>query len=258
MSPEKIIKRQAREALKGNAVTLIAAAGAVLLTALLLNYLNITTVFLLESNGVLGTAPQSPGHIIVKFCYGAALMLLSPLFNGCLRMAASVARGRQCCANELFFFFGTAHRYSKTLVIDMILLLYLTPCAAIMAAGEYAGTVLAEQLPAWEYSANLFPALTGIVAALICVPILAVFVHYPLAAYALNENIPIEHCVFLMIAFSARNLGKTLRLVFSFAGWAALCFFVLPALYVIPYFAVTSIQSAKWLFELEENRGIAE
>jgi hypothetical protein len=41
----------------------------------------------------------------------------------------------------------------------------------------------------------------------------------------------------------------------SFAGWFALCFFVVPALYVLPYFAVAAANSARWLFEMERSGG---
>ena len=40
----------------------------------------------------------------------------------------------------------------------------------------------------------------------------------------------------------------------SFSGWLLLCFFVVPALYVIPYVSVSALTSAKWLFQLDERR----
>ena len=59
-----------------------------------------------------------------------------------------------------------------------------------------------------------------------------------------------------MMAFSIKNFISTIKLFIGFIGWAALCFFVVPAFYVVPYFLTTSAMSAKWLFELEGSRDI--
>lgn len=36
-------------------------------------------------------------------------------------------------------------------------------------------------------------------------------------------------------------------------GWIALCFFIIPTLYVVPYLAVTLMNSARWLFAMNNK-----
>ena len=93
------------------------------------------------------------------------------------------------------------------------------------------------------------------ISVIIKVLIYLVFVHYPLNAYAQDESKSVVKYAFGYIGFSLRNLWKTIKLIFSFIGWIALCFFVVPAFYVLPYILVSMSYSAKWLFTLNRNRG---
>ena len=59
--------------------------------------------------------------------------------------------------------------------------------------------------------------------------------------------------LFGCIGFSFRYSGALLRLIFSMFGWIALCFFVLPALYAVPYISVALMNSARWLFAMNQK-----
>ena len=83
-----------------------------------------------------------------------------------------------------------------------------------------------------------------------------IFVHYTFLAYGFNEHLPLGIYLPRMMAFSIKNFIPTIKLFIGFIGWAALCFFVVPAFYAVPYFLTTSAMSAKWLFELEGSRDI--
>ena len=105
---------------------------------------------------------------------------------------------------------------------------------------------------AGEYSLVVAAAvLTGVIYVLAYM----IFVHYPLMIYALRSDISVSKCVFGSIGFSFKHFGKLFKLILSYFGWFALCFFVVPALYVIPYFYAGSLLSAKWLLELDRRGG---
>ena len=110
------------------------------------------------------------------------------------------------------------------------------------------------------------PSLTAVVAVLLVLAFIVstavvvvcyiIFVHYTFLAYGFNEHLPLGIYLPRMMAFSIKNFIPTIKLFIGFIGWAALCFFVVPAFYAVPYFLTASAMSAKWLFELEGSRDI--
>ena len=98
--------------------------------------------------------------------------------------------------------------------------------------------------------------LAFIVSTAVVVVCYIIFVHYTFLAYGFNEHLPLGIYLPRMMAFSIKNFISTIKLFIGFIGWAALCFFVVPAFYAVPYFLTTSAMSAKWLFELEGSRDI--
>ena len=58
-----------------------------------------------------------------------------------------------------------------------------------------------------------------------------IFVHYTFLAYGFNEHLPLGIYLPRMMAFSIKNFISTIKLFIGFIGWAALCFFVVPAFY---------------------------
>ncbi len=97
----------------------------------------------------------------------------------------------------------------------------------------------------------MLTALATVLTVLIRVMLYMLLAHYPLMRYALDENIGAGACVFGTLGFSLRRFGKLFKLALSFAGWFALCFFVVPVLYVLPYFAVAAVNSARWLLQMD-------
>jgi hypothetical protein len=117
----------------------------------------------------------------------------------------------------------------------------------------------AEELYTSEPALSLEWAVTlflSVIAWLIKLVIYMIFVHFQLAGYALDNSKSVLSLSFGRIGFGLKHFGKLFKLMLSFAGWFALCFFILPALYAAPYFAVASMQSARWLFDIE-NKGVS-
>ena len=254
---EKIIKQQARQALRGNLSQLIAAAGSVVTVYLAVQYANYMVYFSLKNLDVTQIGLLSAETL---FALGTAVMLLlcSPLLNGFLRASANTALQKDCGARDVLFYFKKTELYFKTLLINLLVYMLFSITSTALNVSMY----LEKLAPSVTDPAvfGFTPQGFAVVFAAVLTVIISIFlymffVHFPLMSYALNENQGVGRCVFVTMGFSFRNFGKLLRLMLSFAGWFALCFFVLPILYVLPYFSVASLLSARWLFDLDESRG---
>ncbi len=262
MKTETYIKKQARQALRGNMSKLLAAAGVTALAFLLLEYLEYLVLLL---SGVIhvSTGEMKEGNevlqIIVTVVYTAVVMLAAPLVNGFVRMVMTTAVQRRCRSTDVLYYFHGAHRYVKTVVLDLLLFLMFFVASSLLNFSGYLQVFLPDLFNA-QPSLTIEGILTvfmQIVTVILRVLVYMLLVHYPLLSYAFDENQTIVECGFGKIGFSVRHFWQLFRLMLSFAGWFALCFFVVPVLYVLPYFAVAAATSAKWLFALERNGGTA-
>lgn len=256
MKTEKFVKQRAREALKGNMVQLIAAMALAFAAFLLTDF--VQTIFLLLTQQVnLDTGEvisnENISYYLIVAGTVAVLMLASPLVNGFLKAAANTAEYGDCEARDVFFYFRGAGMYFKTVAINLLIYLLFALSTGILNFSNYLSMLFPNGAnDSGEYAlAVLAAVLTGVVYVLAYM----IFVHYPLMIYALRSDIPIGKCVFGSIGFSFKHFGKLFKLMLSYIGWFALCFFVVPALYVIPYFYVGSLFSTKWLLELDRRGG---
>ncbi len=258
MTTEKIVMQQARKALRGNLSKLIAAAGLTMLAFLLVEYLEYFVGVLLGVPDI-DSGEQlpfdNPAALAVALGFTAVLLLAMPLLNGFLRMAATTAVRKECASRDIFYYFRSAGLYFKTVLVDFLLYALWSLAAALLNASGILGALVPElfQVDTPFTVQHYLTVLAAVVTVLLRVILYMLLAHYPLLAYALNENRSVGQCVFGTIGFSFRHFGQLLRLMFRFIGWFALCFFVVPALYVLPYFSVASLMSARWLLELDNG-----
>lgn len=260
LKTEKQVKQQARAALKGNFTQLIATAGLAA-TAVILVQCAQTIALLLTDCIDINTQEIVDSRyfyfLAVVAGSSALTLLISPLFNGFIKAAVNTAVKKTCEAGDAFYYFRGAGRYFKTLLINLILFLFFSIITNAFNPANY----LQKLFPQWyEQGLSFNLESTAVVAAetvatVVKIIVFMLFVHFPLLAYALNDNISVGRCVFVNIGFAFKNVGKLFRLVMSFIGWFALCFFVVPLIYVVPYYTVAAATSARWLYEMDNNRG---
>ena len=258
MSIEKEIKRQARASLRGNMSKLIAGAG---LTALVLVLLEYTEYLFFYATGVMNwetgavADTDTPAFYIVTGVFLAAMLLASPVLNGFLRMAVQTAVKKECRSTDVFYYFTASTRYFKTVLINLLLFFGISVVSSVLNISGWLQLVS----PEWFDAASGFTperiltVFTGAVTWLVRILAFMLLAHYPLLSYAFDETQSVKHCVFDTLPFSFRHFWQLLRLAFSFTGWFALCFFVVPALYVVPYYTVAAADSARWLFQMENG-----
>ena len=251
MSKEKMIKQQARAALKGNIVPIIAGALFVCVTAVMLANIGdlLLVVFGLYDfdKEAVSEGKEWIGNLVYMGTYVAAL-LLSPLVNGTVRAAANAVTKGENSASDVFRYFARPALYLKTLVVNLLLLLlYMLP-AELLNFSRYSEWVFGDSLTgAWATAA---PVLAAVLTVLVRVFIYMVLVHYPLMIYALDDRLHPLRCAFGFIGFSFRNLGALIRLLLSMIGWIALSFLILPMFYSVPYLLTACTDSARWLYQL--------
>ena len=246
MSKEKIIKKQARESLQGNISILIAGGIAICAMILLFEYAAYLAGILLGVIDITTDEIVAGGeltYLLLSLGEITLIALASPFINGFLKAAANTAIYKRCESTDLFCFFSDSLLYLKTIVINMALcMMWLI----ISMPFEFIFNLIFEE-------GGFMGILNTVIVVLWKIIIYLFFVHYPLAAYAIDDSKSVGKYIFGYIGFSFRNCGKILKLIFSMLGWILLCFFVLPMLYVVPYLAVAIMNSARWLFALEEQ-----
>lgn len=262
MSTEKVIKNQAKESLKNNWSVIIGAVIAVCVVFILIDALLYGFGFFAKAIDTdTGLVREGRKQIFTVIACGAltVTILVSPLVNGLFKMFCNTSLYNRTEISDLFFFFKGAHRYFKTLLINITLLFLFSVISYGLDAYSYACYVLGASLKSgFNLDFNtLILIVFYIVSVIIKVFIYLLFVHFPLVAYSFDDRMSVSKYMFGYIGFSLRHFAKTLKLVVSFFGWIVLsCAFIVPAFYAFPYIMTSMTTSAKWLFSLERNRGV--
>ena len=260
MSTEKIIKNHARGSLSGNWSSIIIAVlffCAVILLVDCLVYL--PSIYFKIVDTETGNFIKDREWIfnIINLVAYWIILFFSPIINGIYRMAFKTADCGKTELTDAFYYFKGIYRYFKTTLINLFLICTTTLLFYVLDVYRYATILLDSNLKdGFKFDIiTLVLVLAMAISVILKVLVYIVFVHYPLIAYAEDENKSVVKYAFGYIGFALRNLWKTIKLIISFIGWIALCFFVVPAFYVLPYILVSMSYSAKWLFTLDRNRG---
>ncbi len=258
MKTEQIIKKQARGAMRGNMSMLIAAAGLVSLVLLLLEYLEYLA-FYIEGVVDFDTGFVADGfqtyYVLTVSGFAVAVLFASPLLNGFLRMAADTAIKKECRSADVFYCFKSFRLYFKTVLFNLALYLLVASASSVLNLSGLLSWLLPDIFDA-EMSfkvESILTVLAAVVTFILRIIVFLIFAYYPLLAYAIKGEMRISSA-FKMLGFSIKHFPQAFKLTLSFTGWFALCFFVVPVIYVAPYFAVSSAMSARWLLELDGSR----
>lgn len=259
MNVEKIIKAQSREAMNGKWISLV--AGFLLLSAMIC--LVVTGVDLAVSvfgirneNGML--KPNTENIFTVIVCTGVLVfMLLTPAKNGFLKICYNIASGKEGELKDAFYFFKrnkflSALQFNLLLTVRFIvnILIGLIPFFILWAVTYFFSLQLLTTVTANEiaYYIQLVFFITGIVFGIIRSAKLYI------ADFLFIENDgETENTISASKAILKKHGKDAFRLFISFIPWIALCFFVLPAIYVIPYMSTSFATSSKWLIRLYKD-----
>lgn len=248
LSPSAIVRSQARKTLKGNYVAAVSAFVILLLPIYIVMGLNaIVEAFLLQGIndqvllGILAIAIMTPLTVVT-------VVLLSPLFNGYIRLFYQAALTQEFRMSELFYYFENG-RYLKTLLLNLAYLvrmmlpailfflpvfLYHIFCFSYMQS--FVGTVL------YKDFAFILTIMSAILLILYSLKYFLVF-----TLYSTNEQMDNRELLRASRAIMKEQKQSAAQLIFSFTPWFLLCLLILPMLYVIPYFTQSLCIGAKWM-----------
>ena len=247
MNTEKTVRKQAKKVLEGNRSVIISeimVAVLAFLTGLFAFSLAMSVAGLYDVKNPNQT--QQMLTMIFGLVFFAFVVVCLPLINGVYRSVCNVVRGRECSPLDVFYYY----------VISVGLFFIISGLLNVFNYLSAVSDKIIENSPSLTAVVAVLLVLAFIVSTAVVVVCYIIFVHYTFLAYGFNEHLPLGIYLPRMMAFSIKNFISTIKLFIGFIGWAALCFFVVPAFYVVPYFLTTSAMSAKWLFELEGSRDI--
>ena len=259
MSTEKFIKKQSRDYLSGNWLTIISAVFTVCAVLIVLEGIfYLITVYFKIMNVETGAVYEGREWIYAIMLLAVSLtgVLLSPLINGIYKMAGNLVQRKPCEASDMFYFFGNLKRYMRTVVINVALSVFFIFFSELTNVFNYTCLLLNADYYR-DFGLNLTTLalfLAGVVTLVIKGLLYMIIMNYPLIAYALDDSKGVFRYIFGYIGLSFKHIWKTIKLFLSFMGHIVLCFFVAPAIYVLPYLLTALTNSAKLVFELEQNR----
>ena len=256
MSIEKTIRSQARYSLKENWIPAI--SGFFLLATVF--FLLVTFVVcagdifnIWTEDGLLKKNCENTLMIIV--CLAVLLgVFLSPFKNGFYKLCYDIADNKKADFASMFYFFKgnkclTTLQFNLLIAVRIILYLiiglipyYLLSIATYLFSIQLMPTVEANE------TVSVLKTIFIILAVVFAV---TESVKLFLAEFLFIENDGDSSEVFRCAKAISKVHGKSLRKQFlSFVFWIALCFFVFPLIYVLPYFSTTYANSSKWLIRL--------
>lgn len=245
MNAEKMIKTEAKRALSGNWI----AAETSLFVMLFLPL--IAALIVMAAYGVLGDAEAESifsdqpitAAIFVGFhvLAAAAVLLLSPIFTGFVRLYGKIASGEESEVLDVFYYFESSKNYKRALAFMSLLLVKCVGILLVCEAPAVAVGVLADGSD----------MLKGTAIALACVGLVAAFLWvqrfiFQMALFACKDHDGAS-AVQLGAEISKGNTGKIIKLTLSFTGWILLTATVVPFLYIYPYMTTAYFVAAKYI-----------
>lgn len=174
---------------------------------------------------------------------------LSPAFNGYLKFHYQLSETKNANINNIFYFFKKKN-YFKTIRFN----LYMSLCIMLRTLVVVIPLVVLMMIVytlGEKIQLLIFPILIiiGVITAV------ALNLKFILTAFLFVDN-PDDKLIYYHSAtnkIKSRHYSDILRLFCNFIPWIALCFFVIPGLYVIPYATSSFATSAKWLIKIYKD-----
>lgn len=247
VSPQATVRAQARKALQHNYARAIAA----MVIGMLPMYLIDTACVILMSNFRLFTSDANTldllRYAVIVPVSVAAGALLSPFFNGFVRVYYRNAFTGSMDLNDLFYYFEGG-RYSRTLRLNLSFLLRLAlpgiliylPVAVFeffsSKNGSFYGSVL---------YCDAFFLLTVMSTVILTLYSLKYFTVFTLNIE--DETLSSSELFRTSGKIMRAQTGDAAKLIFSYTPWMLLCLTILPLLYVVPYMTQGLCVGAKWM-----------
>lgn len=250
MSVEKTLKKQARNILaKGNWQKSILGFLCVC-SVLSIIFTIVDQSTMLITDDILSKPLNLAIIIAVSLLCGIGLILLTPIYTGYLRFIANSKNAKTGDVQDIFYYFKKG-KYVDTVQFNLALFLRYAVFLIICALPVTACFVFMQLIPEYELAFKIGSVWLGIIA----VPTYCFVSRFWVMAQYLyvtdfdyrkeKEIVKASHY------FVKNNFSKVISLYISFIPYALLCFFVIPIVFVYPYFKHTTFLSYSYIYELE-------
>lgn len=259
MNTEKTIRCQAKKSLESNWVIIIASIMSVFAVVLFFECLVYSFSFMFDLIDPETGKLYNGGEFLYNIMFSisiVAMISLSPAINGIYKMFYKIACGQRAEISDLLYCFKAPTFYLRTVLLNIVTLIVFSVFYFGLDIYSYACMYFDTNLydgKGFDLT-KLLLLVIWVLSAIIKICGYLIFINFPLFAYAEDDTLSLTEYTFGMYGFAVKNFGKSLKLFFGFSGWFALCFFVVPAFYVLPYIMTSFATSAKWLFALERDR----
>lgn len=251
MSAEKYIKGRAKSLLSGNwPVAVFSVLEMLFLPVVPILILMLSYSMLGESDDAVDKLSGSPVTAVffVVFHVAAvlALLLLSPIYTGFVRVFSGIAEGKKIDPGDIFYYFDDKMKYKNAVkfmtgvivkAFGLLILCNLVGIGLVVVSQGDNG----ENIPVWL---GIVFMVIGSLAAFLCIHYFA----FSVMLFSYYGYDPVN-----AVSFGAKvakgNTQKLINLTASFIGWILLTFFVVPFVYVYPYMTCSYFLSVKYIIE---------
>ncbi|MDP4119533.1 MAG: DUF975 family protein [Bacillota bacterium] len=264
MSPESKIRLEARNCLASGrlAPDVISTIVVLLIPCCVIAIIDfLRTVFVLIYNHVNNMA-NPPSLLaenaievsIMAIVITISLIFVSPFFLGYKKYHYALAKGEDANITDIFYYFSK-ELYVKAVVFNLSLLIrlvtwlfiFLIPALAILLMSPYLYDILNQT----ENAKYLIRLLVSFFVCIGAIGFVLVTTKYFLAPYLMVETNDPHYAFEASAKIIKDSYYHVLKLMMSFIAWFALCFLVIPILYVMPYYETACAVSAKWIIAMK-------
>lgn len=252
MSIEATLKKQAKDILaKDNwAKSIVGFLCVLSVCGITLLVVDFTTLFM-EDNIL-----DKPVNIAIMTAIAMAgivgFMLLSPFYTGYIKFIAD-SKNQKTGDVQSFIYYFDKTRYRDTLLLNLSLFVRYATLFILCALPVSACLVLMETMPQYETGFKIGALWTGIIGA---VAFFMISRFYVMAQYLYVSNFDYIREKELIKASKymiTKNYGKVINLYISFIVYWILSFFMIPLVFVYPYFKHTAMLSYSYIYEMEKE-----
>lgn len=251
MNAEKFVKTEAKKMLSGKWPIAI-------LSTLELLFVPIISMLILmmayslsgDDEGIIDALSGSPVTMVLFIVFHVAavlaLLLLSPVYSGFVRIFSGIADGKEVDPADLFYFFEDKSKYKSAV---KFMTSVIVKCFGIFLLCGIVGIMLISVSD--EASGSGISIVPGVVFLIIGIIIAFLIIHrfaFSVMLFSYYDYDP-ESAVNFGAKVAKGNTQKLINLTVSFVPWVLLTFFVVPFVYVYPYMTCSYFVSAKYLIQ---------
>ena len=252
MSIEATLKKQARDILaKDNwAKSILGFLCVLSVCGITLLVVDFSTLFMTDN------IMDEPVNIIIMTAISLVgvigFMLLSPFYTGYIKFISDSKNQKTGDVQSLIYYFDKK-RYRNTLILNLSLLVRYATLFIICALPISVCLVFMETMPEYETGFKIGALWSGIIGGVAFFMISRFYVMVQYLYVSDFDYVKEKEIIKASKYMIKKNFGKVMNLYISFIIYWLLSFFMIPLVFVYPYFKHTAILSYSYIYEIEKQ-----